>query len=106
MPIYWKIIKEIKENDPYILLNNSYFKYTINKKKENESPFDNFELIHFKEKNYQDIPKELRDNLPEIITFMNDFKEKIEKKCNNNYKLIITLKLNIVGELKDLIIIK
>lgn len=100
---YKRILKEIQENDPYILLNNSYFKYTINKKKENESPFDNFELIHFKEKNYQDIPKELRDNLPEIITFMNDFKEKIEKKCNNNYKLIITLKLNIVGELNDLV---
>ena len=103
LPIYWKIIKEIKENDPYILLNNSYFKYTINKKKENESPFENFELILFKEEIYQDITKELRDNIPEIIIFMNEFKEKIEKKCNNNYKLIITLKLNIVGELKDLV---
>ena len=98
---YKSLKNAIQENDPYILLDNTYFKYTINKKKENESPFDNFELIIIEEK-YPDIPKDLKDKNPEIITFINDFKEKIEKKCNNNYKLIITLKLNIVGVLKDL----
>jgi len=97
---YYKLFfKEILNKDPYILLNNSYFKYTINKKKENESHFDNFQFIYLSKENYTEIPKHLRV-IPEIVSFLNDFKEKIEKKCNNNYKLIITLKLNIVGEIE------
>ena len=52
---------------------------------------------------YSEIPKILKDDVPEFITFMNEFKEKIEKKYNNNYSLIITLKFNIVGDLKDLV---
>ena len=101
---FYKIffLMTIKDKDPYLLLDNSYLKYSINIKKEDESPFDNFEFTILKEK-YPDIPKYLKDSVPELLNFMNDFKEKIEKKYNNNYKLIITLKLNIVGDLKDIV---
>ena len=100
---YMIFLMAIKDKDPYLLLDNSYLKYSMNIKKENESPFDNFEFTIIKEK-YPEIPKDIKDSVPELITFMNDFKEKIEKKYNNNkYKLIITLKLNIVGDIKDLV---
>ena len=100
---YYRIfLKAIQETDPYLLLDNSCFKYSIYIKKGNESPFDNFEFTIFKEK-YPEIPKYLKEGVPELITFMNDFKEKIQKKYNNKYKLIITLKLNIVGDLKNLV---
>lgn len=98
-------LKEIIKLDPYFLLDNSYFKFTLSERKKNGSPINDIKFIILKEE-YSEIPKDLRIvELPQkyisLTDFMNDFKEKIENRCNNKYKLIITLKFKIVEHLED-----